>query len=133
MESDIETESLHILTDDHPETNTLPSGEEPFLPKGSTLGALGNLSNTILGAGMLGLPFAIKSAGLILGGLLIVFAVNMSMFGLHLLSIGASYVPRKETENFRTSYFAVASVVRQLMFICSRRFLTCRRFPRPLF
>lgn len=37
--------------------------KEPLLPKGSLVGAAGNLANTILGAGMLGLPLAIKSSG----------------------------------------------------------------------
>jgi hypothetical protein len=116
MDSDIEAERLSILTDENPVTNNAVSTQEPLLPKGSTIGAMGNLSNTILGAGMLGLPFAIRSAGLVLGGLLIVIAVNMSLFGLHLLSIASASVPRKETENFRTSYFAVASVVSQFNF-----------------
>lgn len=95
-------------------------------PQGSTLGALGNLSNTILGfeynflsnhfnlifhrAGMLGLPFAVHSAGLILGGILLVIAVMAAIFGLHLLSKAAKKVPLNE-EGYKTSYFAVASIV----------------------
>lgn len=58
---------------------------------------------------MLGLPFAVHSAGLILGGILLVVAVLAAIFGLHLLSRAARRVPVEE--GYTTSYFAVASIV----------------------
>lgn len=106
------------------QTNVEQNLVEPLLEKGSTLGALGNLTNTILGAGMLSISYALSTAGtttlefhsvlpagLVLGGLILALAAWASIFGLHLLSIAARAVPRAEGENYRSSYFAVASVV----------------------
>lgn len=92
------------------QTNVEQNLVEPLLEKGSTLGALGNLTNTILGAGMLSISYALSTAGLVLGGLILALAAWASIFGLHLLSIAARAVPRAEGENYRSSYFAVASV-----------------------
>jgi Transmembrane amino acid transporter protein len=44
-----------------------------------------NLSNTILGAGMLGIPFAVDKAGLGLGLILLACCAGLAAFGLHLL------------------------------------------------
>lgn len=48
-----------------------------------------NLSNTILGSGILALPFAFANAGYILGIFLLVFFGFCSGFSLHLLSLAA--------------------------------------------
>jgi len=45
-----------------------------------------NLSNTILGSGMLGLPYAYAQTGHVLGTLLMIFAASSSSFALHFLS-----------------------------------------------
>lgn len=51
-----------------------------------------NLANTIMGAGMLGIPFAIAACGLILGCSLIVLSSLAAAFGLHLLGVCAGKV-----------------------------------------
>ena len=53
---------------------------------GTILSSCINISNTILGAGMLAMPSAISSVGLGLGILLIGFCASASAFGLFLLS-----------------------------------------------
>jgi len=45
-----------------------------------------NLSKTILGSGMLGLPYAYAQTGHVLGTLLMIFAAASSLFALHFLS-----------------------------------------------
>jgi len=51
----------------------------------SFLSSVINLSNTILGAGMLGLPYALSKFGYGFGSLLLVLSALASAFGLHLL------------------------------------------------
>jgi hypothetical protein len=104
-------DDLTPITQDNGELQDREDVAELLPEKGSTLGALGNLTNTILGAGMLSIAYALSTAGLLLGGLLLVVAAWTSIFGLHLLSIAAKHVPRVEGQAFRSSYFAVASVV----------------------
>lgn len=58
------TQHTGLLVD---ETTEVDNG-----PKASVGSSVGNLTNTILGAGMLGLPFALHSSGLITGFLLCV-------------------------------------------------------------
>ncbi|RKP25580.1 vacuolar amino acid transporter 5, partial [Syncephalis pseudoplumigaleata] len=62
-----------------------------------------NMSNTILGAGMLAMPSAIASTGLVFGGFLIVFSACCSGFGLYLLSRCAA-----ETRSRDASFYRVA-------------------------
>lgn len=60
------------------------------------------LANTLLGAGMLGLPYAFSHTGWVLGSLLICLCGCCSMFALHCLSICA-----RRTEK-PSSFYAVA-------------------------
>jgi hypothetical protein len=53
-----------------------------------------NLASTIIGAGILGVPYAFSKAGWILGTFLLVLCAFLSVFGLHLLSICAKKVSR---------------------------------------
>ena len=56
----------------------------------SSLGSsIVNLTNTIVGSGVLALPHAFASCGFALGSLLLVVFVVAACFGLHLLSISA--------------------------------------------
>ena len=64
-----------------------------------------NLTNTIIGSGVLALPAAFATCGSALGsGLLLIFAL-FSAHGLHLLSLSAQIVAEGNTASFR----AVAS------------------------
>ena len=68
--------------------------EEPVvLNEASSLSCYANLTNTIIGSGVLGLPYAIANSGLILGLILVVISSGLSIFSLHILSISASKVP----------------------------------------
>jgi len=71
----------------------------------SLLSGIGNLTNTIVGSGMLGLPFALASSGIFAGAILFAIAASASIFGLHLLSVAAQKV---YTSNQPSSYFVVA-------------------------
>lgn len=53
--------------------------------KATVASSWANLTNTILGAGMLGIPFAFAQAGTALGVFLLFFCMSMAAFGLHLL------------------------------------------------
>ncbi|KAG9302495.1 hypothetical protein G9A89_007199 [Geosiphon pyriformis] len=64
-----------------------------------------NLANTILGTGMLAMPAALASLGLILGGFMICFSAFTSGLGLYFLSRAAS-----RTEGRHSSFFAVSKL-----------------------
>ena len=55
------------------------------------------LANTILGAGMLGLPAAFAGCGMVMGSFLILLFASASVLGLHLLSEAADIVGRPAT------------------------------------
>eukprot|EP01128_Nolandella_sp_AFSM9_P004258 TRINITY_DN1881_c0_g1_i1.p1 TRINITY_DN1881_c0_g1~~TRINITY_DN1881_c0_g1_i1.p1 ORF type:complete len:550 (+),score=85.01 TRINITY_DN1881_c0_g1_i1:116-1651(+) len=55
--------------------------------------SVSNLTNTILGAGMLGLPYALATLGLGLGGFFLVLSACSSIFALHLLTLASRAVP----------------------------------------
>lgn len=70
-----------------------------------------NLSNTILGAGMLGLPHAFGVCGWVLGySLLIVFACLASL-GLFLLSCCATKLREADPKRGKQSFYAIAMAV----------------------
>ncbi|GES73697.1 vacuolar amino acid transporter 5 [Rhizophagus clarus] len=64
-----------------------------------------NLANTILGTGMLAMPAAIASVGLIIGSMLIVYAAVTSGLGLYFLSRSATH-----TFGRNSSFFAVSKL-----------------------
>jgi amino acid permease len=61
-----------------------------------------NMSNTILGAGMLALPHALAQCGLLVGLLLLALFAALSLLGLHLVSAAADLAGRP------SSFYAVA-------------------------
>jgi len=72
-----------------------------------------NIANTILGAGLLGLPYAFSKGGWIVGTLLLCLGASGSGFGLHLLVICAHKVG-----GARTSFNSVAqATLPQLAFM----------------
>ncbi|KAL1667106.1 transmembrane amino acid transporter protein-domain-containing protein [Schizophyllum commune] len=64
-----------------------------------------NLSNTIIGSGMLTFPLAMASAGIIPGIITCIFSGSVAAFGLYLLSLCATKTPHR-----RSSFFAVAQM-----------------------
>lgn len=59
----------------------------------SVLSCYVNLANTILGSGMLGLPYAFANSGWILGSILLIVSCASSAFALHTLSVCAMSLP----------------------------------------
>eukprot|EP00471_Norrisiella_sphaerica_P012048 CAMPEP_0184504326 /NCGR_PEP_ID=MMETSP0113_2-20130426/52406_1 /TAXON_ID=91329 /ORGANISM="Norrisiella sphaerica, Strain BC52" /LENGTH=137 /DNA_ID=CAMNT_0026893965 /DNA_START=71 /DNA_END=485 /DNA_ORIENTATION=- len=72
----------------HPAFDDVDEHGNPKRPPGeaSMFSCIINLSNTILGAGMLGLPHAFANSGYLLGSILLVVFATLSAFGLHLLA-----------------------------------------------
>jgi len=67
-----------------------------------------NLTNTIVGAGMLGLPKAFANCGSLLGAALLVVFAAASCFGLHLLSAAAKLASDGRPASFRSVATAAA-------------------------
>ena len=64
-----------------------------LLNEASSLSCYMNMTNTIVGSGVLGLPYALAHAGSVLGVILIFVSAGAGIFSLHLLSICATKVP----------------------------------------
>ncbi|RIA96061.1 vacuolar amino acid transporter 5 [Glomus cerebriforme] len=64
-----------------------------------------NLANTILGTGMLAMPAAVASVGLLLGSMMIIFAATTSGLGLYFLSRSATH-----TDGRNSSFFAISKL-----------------------
>lgn len=71
----------------------------------SIVSCISNLTNTIIGSGMLTFPMAVASAGLIPGIITCMFSGVVAAFGLYLLSLCAT-----QTSHRRSSFFAVAQL-----------------------
>lgn len=67
--------------------------------KASWISCYINLTSTIIGAGVLGVPYAISLTGLIMGLAMLTFCGLFSYFGLHLLSECALKVPLPSSFN----------------------------------
>lgn len=65
-----------------------------------------NLLNTIIGAGILAMPYGLKSNGLLFGCLLIIWSSLTSSFGLYLQNKVAKYTQQQEA----VSYFSLAQL-----------------------
>jgi len=109
-----ERESLRVNGGEQVDLDQISAGEDreqTVAPKAvATLGgSISNLTNTILGAGMLGVPYALKETGLILGGILLFICACGAIFGLHLLNLTAKYTKR-EKDLWVSSYGAAAAV-----------------------
>ncbi|GME89924.1 unnamed protein product [[Candida] boidinii] len=62
-----------------------------------------NLMNTIMGAGMLAMPYAIRANGVVLGVFFIAFSACCSSFGLYLQGQCTRYVPKGQASFFSLS------------------------------
>ena len=100
-------------------------GKDKGVPAAPTQGRMGlastsscvvALTNTILGAGMLGLPSAFAASGYILGCLLLCLTAATAAFGLHLLVESADTIwelermenqPRTPTTFYRVAHFGL--------------------------
>ncbi|KAH7890796.1 vacuolar amino acid transporter 5 [Phlebopus sp. FC_14] len=71
----------------------------------SIVSSVSNLSNTIIGSGMLTFPLAMASAGVVPGMITCVFSGVVGGFGLYLLTLCARHAPHR-----RSSFFAVAEI-----------------------
>ncbi|KAG0709322.1 vacuolar amino acid transporter 5 [Suillus ampliporus] len=71
----------------------------------SMLSSVSNLSNTIMGSGMLTFPLAMASSGIIPGILTCIFSGCIGAFGLYLLSLSARHAPHRSS-----SFFSVAQL-----------------------
>ncbi|KNC55724.1 amino acid transporter [Thecamonas trahens ATCC 50062] len=71
-------------------TTTTTTTKVHPLPKGTRTGATFNLANCAVGAGVLGLPFAIASAGLALGWILLIFLSLIAWLGLRFIVYAAT-------------------------------------------
>ena len=78
----------------------------PMFDSSSALSCIANLANTILGAGVLGLPHALASTGSFTGIVLLTVAASFSAVGLHLLSVCSLAQPISKTE--ASSFYSVA-------------------------
>jgi amino acid permease len=76
--------------------------EHSLLNKASSFSCYVCLANTIMGAGMLGLPYAFAKAGWLLGTFLMCFCAASSFFALHELSICAAKTSKP------SSFYSVA-------------------------
>ena len=88
--------SFKDLVDGDPERNSTEARSvslESTLNNASIMSCYVNLANTILGSGMLGLPYAFASAGWGLGSILLIFSCLSSAFSLHTLSLCAMSLP----------------------------------------
>ena len=86
------------------EERTTPEESIQPVGKGHITGSVINLTNTIIGAGVLGLPYAYAGAGYVLGTILLLCFAFFSSMGLHLLQVSA-----REVSPGHGSFFAVAN------------------------
>ena len=75
--------------------------------KATVASSWANLTNTILGAGMLGIPFAFAQAGSILGSFLLLFCMMMAALGLHFLGEVSAELQKRDV--FPATYFKASS------------------------
>ncbi|KAF8159531.1 transmembrane amino acid transporter protein-domain-containing protein [Crassisporium funariophilum] len=71
----------------------------------SLISCISNLSNTIIGSGMLTFPLAMASAGIIPGMITCIFSGSVAAFGLYLLSLCAA-----KTKHRHASFHAVSQL-----------------------
>ncbi|ORZ35498.1 transmembrane amino acid transporter protein-domain-containing protein [Catenaria anguillulae PL171] len=81
-----------------PVSPTTTTARSDLLPKGTVFGGIINISNTILGSGMLAMPYAIATVGLGVGLGMVLFSGVAAAFGLWLLTHVARYLPGSESE-----------------------------------
>ena len=81
------TSSSKDAFDDCPENDNATSPEAKLLNKATWFSSYTNLTSTIIGAGVLGLPYSFSKTGWIVGLILISLCAAMSALALHFLSL----------------------------------------------
>lgn len=76
----------------------------------SIWGAFANLGNTVLGAGLLGLPYAFANVGYVMGIFMLIICAYFSMTALHFLSMCCKQTMKNST-NKESSFYTVAKIV----------------------
>ncbi|KNC77179.1 hypothetical protein SARC_10351 [Sphaeroforma arctica JP610] len=71
--------------------------EEKLIHGSGMLGTTMNMTNTIIGSGILSLPFSTSQVGWVLAAVLMFFGATFTWFGLHLLSAVADSVGGRQT------------------------------------
>ena len=84
---------------------------KPYSGSSKMAACIANLSNTIMGAGMLGLPAAFAGAGNVMGCFLIVLAACFSANGLYLLTLCAERVGITKEVSLEGSLFLCGTPV----------------------
>lgn len=87
-DDEYEMKTPHVTDGMEIEENNLRNNEL-IQKNGTILSSFYNLANTILGSGMLGLPYAYSRAGWLLGSFYLIISATIASFSLHLLTICA--------------------------------------------
>ena len=87
--SNTKRKKKRIITPGGSEKNIKDNNEEN---KSSILGTIGNLMNSIVGAGIIGIAFAIKESGLITGVFLVILISTMADKSIRLLIETAKHI-----------------------------------------
>ena len=87
LNSDEERDAVVVDKQEH--TTTLIESTGAKTNSASRLSCFVNLANTIVGSGMLGLPYAFSNTGWILGSVLLLLSAITTVFSLHCLSVCA--------------------------------------------
>ena len=77
-------------TESHPDLYSMTTPYESETRQGATPSSVFNLVSTILGGGVLSLPYAVQSSGLVLGGVALVLAALASAFTIDLMILASN-------------------------------------------
>lgn len=99
----LETFEQRWNDDDEDSLQTSLEAELPTKAKAGILSSMASIANSVLGAGILALPFAYARAGTIGGTILVCWSAILNVVTMHLLSMTAERVSRSGTPaTFRT-------------------------------
>jgi hypothetical protein len=83
---------------------------EPGLGQSGIFSSVVNLANTVVGAGMLGLPHAFAECGYVMGTLLLIVSAIGSSIGLHLLAVSQATVGIRPSSFYTVANAAMPSL-----------------------
>lgn len=93
----IDVEARDELSGEDTSLLGVPKAGEERIERGgrAALVSIGNFTNTIVGSGVLSLPLALPSTGIVPGTLTCMFSLANAAFGLYLLSRAAAKIPHR--------------------------------------